>query len=820
MNTATFRSFSLCLFLLLILSRMEAQGVLDCSTPQATHFLHANELRLPVRSDGGLFFNIEGVGDGYGAPYQGDNSPSAMFSSALWLGGFAPGDHLKMAANTTAVTSGARDFSTGPLDPITGTTAIGICQDWDRVFSVRGYEIYTHIADFQDNQQINNRLYNIYAWPGKGNPHFLGYVGFELPSDEQDLAPFFDQNGDGIYDPNDGDYPAVPNSLAIPGQITFSIFNDNGNDHSETYGEALQAEIHFTNWAFACEEPSNPLNRTFFSSYRVINRAAVTIDSFHLGLWKDINIGGWSDDYLGSLPELNTTFSYNKNPIDDASCGPCYGSNPPVQALTMLNEDLSSFTSIAIVNNGITPVHASPPVFDNEYFRYLSGSWRSGEPITYGSFGHQTGEEETPFIFSGNPNNPDDWSMYQIGMSAYYRFGISTAFLGQLQPGEAKTVDVAWILVKEPDLNHIEQVDALIDKVPEVQDMYDSNFAAACTFTPICTEDCVWPGDTNNDGIVEYDDLLPIGTALQASGPPRNDLQLWNPYTAAPWDFTLPSGTNVKHVDANGDGSVQSDDRALIDFHYGEVTPSYVEPVDIYKVGPELAWSLAQNTTSFENLEPGVDYYAQLDVIDLPNLYGLAFQIEGHKAWLEDLRVHENLSSCTSCWEINTEVAEADGSLLEIDYAITKNDGLTDLSDHVGLQFRFVLKGYPDWIPATETELRVKNITAVDADGNLLDLGATDLRLFLDPQFVGTEEAGQQEDILVYPIPSQGELTIDARDNSILAWTVYGIDGKVISEQEVGGVSLTTAQIPSQYRGVLILEIQTEEGTFYRKISQ
>ncbi|MEO1713318.1 MAG: hypothetical protein AAFU60_08285 [Bacteroidota bacterium] len=608
----TFSSLVFCIFFLTSLSISYAQPPGDCLTSEATIYLYANDLRLPVRADGGLFFNLIEGADGYGAPFQGEDSPSAMFNANLWLGGFDPGGNLKLAANTFGPSSGSTDFYTGPLDPSMGTTNKDLCDDWDRVFSVKGYEIYTHIADFQDNGQIDQQLYNIYTWPGKGNPHFLGYVGFELPSDEHGLAPFFDQNGDGIYNPNDGDYPAVPNSFAIPGQITFSIFNDNGGLHSETNSNAIQAEIHFTNWAFSCLESESPLNRTFFSSYKVINRAVEDIDSLHLGLWHSTSIGDWSDDYLGSLPELNTTFSYNQDPLDNdptiCAIVPCYDANPPVQALTFLNQDLRSFTSIAVVPNGIPPMHATSPQMDVEYFRYLSGSWRDGAPITYGSHGYDTGEEETPFIFAGNPNDPNQWSMYQEGLPAIYERGISTAYIGWLEPGQAKTVDVAWTLVKQPGLNHIEQVNALVDIVPALQDMYNSNFEAACTFTPVCTEDCVWPGDTNNDGIAQYDDLLPIGTTQQASGLPRNGLLAWNPYTATPWNFSLPSGTNVKHVDANGNGFVQANDRALIDFNYGQVTPWYVEPADIYKTGPELVWNPTQNTTSFENLVPGPGY--------------------------------------------------------------------------------------------------------------------------------------------------------------------------------------------------------------------
>ena len=73
-----------------------------------------------------------------------------------------------------------------------------------------------------------------------------------------------------------------------------------------------------------------------------------------------------------------------------------------------------------------------------------------------------------------------------------------------------------------------------------------------------CTENCVWPGDANVNGIANHLDLLTLGLTWDATGPARDNPSVdWVAQDATDWADNLPvSGANFKHSDSNGDGQV------------------------------------------------------------------------------------------------------------------------------------------------------------------------------------------------------------------------------------------------------------------------
>lgn len=78
-------------------------------------------------------------------------------------------------------------------------------------------------------------------------------------------------------------------------------------------------------------------------------------------------------------------------------------------------------------------------------------------------------------------------------------------------------------------------------------------------------EDCVWPGDTNNDGVVDVGDLLPIGLAMGGTGTPRLTAEpgSWSAQYAEDWHDDI-NGLNLKHIDANGDQIISSMDTQIV----------------------------------------------------------------------------------------------------------------------------------------------------------------------------------------------------------------------------------------------------------------
>lgn len=72
----------------------------------------------------------------------------------------------------------------------------------------------------------------------------------------------------------------------------------------------------------------------------------------------------------------------------------------------------------------------------------------------------------------------------------------------------------------------------------------------------------VWPGDINNNGIVNGVDLLYLGIAFDAIGPQREEESTdWEGHPfPEPWTESFPNGLNYAYADCNGNGLVEEDD--------------------------------------------------------------------------------------------------------------------------------------------------------------------------------------------------------------------------------------------------------------------
>jgi len=139
----------------------------------------------------------------------------------------------------------------------------------------------------------------------------------------------------------------------------------------------------------------------------------------------------------------------------------------------------------------------------------------------------------------------------------------------------------------------------------------------------------VWPGDANADNIAHHIDLLNIGLAYGAEGPERFvDGTGWMPAVAPNWDSTFADGTNYKHTDCNGDGIIDSEDRAAILENYGleHAEPEPVTELPGTEIDPpafiDAPFGLP-NGASFEL--PVVVGTEELPVEDA---YGIAFTVE------------------------------------------------------------------------------------------------------------------------------------------------------------------------------------------------
>ncbi len=106
------------------------------------------------------------------------------------------------------------------------------------------------------------------------------------------------------------------------------VFNDKGNIHSETGGEAIGLEVRVQAFAFSTNDEIN--NMTFYK-YEVINKSSYDLNQTYFAQWVDSDIGNYGDDFVGCDVGRGLGYTYNGDALDEEANG--YGINPPAIGL-------------------------------------------------------------------------------------------------------------------------------------------------------------------------------------------------------------------------------------------------------------------------------------------------------------------------------------------------------------------------------------------------------------------------------------------------------------------------------------------------------
>ncbi len=465
----------------------------DCSGGEESILQDINNVRATLLMSGDVWW--DGSGDARYVvpkvdPASGLPEVSSIFSGAVWLGGFDENNVLKVACQQYGSSDGNYDFYPGPLTEI-GTTSQDTCANWDRHFKVFGDEIRIHLANY--NQAVaEGRDYdpdqipeNIKYWPARGNQYFTEKFDFELPDNLQGLGAFWEdpETGNGRYDPEFGEYPVIEirgcDEPQYPDEMVFWIYNDAGNVHGETGGSEIRMEVQVQAFGY---KTNDELNNMTFQRYKLINRAITDIDSCYFAMWVDADLGCHLDDYIGCDTTRSLMFIYNADAEDGSTGCTCTNGintycdeipilgvdyfrgplgpkvfdadsnlvNPPlgVPGDTIVELGMSSFTYF---NNGAEAPEAGTDDPDNaqEFYNYLSGTWKDGLPFTAGEDAHTPGATNViKFAFPDPPDLVGGWSMEQEGLPGEDdRRTVQASGPFRLEPGAVNEliIGVPWV---------------------------------------------------------------------------------------------------------------------------------------------------------------------------------------------------------------------------------------------------------------------------------------------------------------------------------------------------------------------------------------
>lgn len=451
-----------------------AQKVMaGCTPAQSSAELTVNNVRTIIYSGSDMWWDLFGGGNAwYLVPKVEDRfkGANANFAGNVWFGGLDLGGQLKIAAQTYR--QGGIDFWTGPLSTIDASITKEVCSQYDKIFRLTRAEVDNFVLS---GGPITSNIKN---WPGNGD--------ISLNQDQQ-LAPYFDKDGDGIYTPEAGDYPyydvfnnAGKDNLGICKARVFGdetlwwVYNDNGDVHQATGGRAIGMEIRAQAFAFKTTDEIN--NMTFYN-YQLINRSSFELVDTYMTVWTDADMGYYGDDYIGCDVQRGLGYIYNADNFDETQGGVIgYGQFIPALGCDFFQGPISTDDGVDNDNDGTTdepgeqmgmtkflyfnnsfpgvPLQTTDPQNASQYYQYMTGFWRDGTPFTCGGNAYG-GSIATNYVypastFTNGPCGAADWQ--ESGTPGDRRFMQSSGPF-KLKPGAVNyvTFGLPWARTTSTD---------------------------------------------------------------------------------------------------------------------------------------------------------------------------------------------------------------------------------------------------------------------------------------------------------------------------------------------------------------------------------
>lgn len=371
---------------------------------------------------------------------------NTIFYGSLWIGGVSNNQiHLSGPMNNQTLS-----FYSGPVsDSIHYTTLFD--STWKKIWKVSRQDILYHVSNFwQPGYVIPN---SILSWPAHGNTA-LGQSA--------NLAPFVDYNNNGVYDPQNGDYPLIRGDECI-----YFICNDDRRGHNVTYGNKLKIEIHGMLYAYNCSE-SALLNDAIFLHYDIYNRSSNIYDSTYIGYFTDFDIGLHIDDYIGTHVAKGYVYGYNGNAVDGTGGPNQYGSFPPAQATVFLKgakQDADGIDNSFGINTGqsVNGFGFGDGIVDNEfrgldYSNYIISSNNYYEMLYSKNLKYADTDTASKFSFPGNSDSlgfgtngilMPPWDEFTSNNNPFDRRILGSSGPFTFQPGQKQTLDIAFVYARD-----------------------------------------------------------------------------------------------------------------------------------------------------------------------------------------------------------------------------------------------------------------------------------------------------------------------------------------------------------------------------------
>ncbi len=343
----------------------------------------------------------------------------------------------------------------------------------------------------------------------------------------------------------------------------------------------------------------------------------------------------------------------------------------------------------------------------------------------------------------------------------------------------------------------------------------------------------VWPGDVNNNGIVNNVDVLFWAYAEGAQGPARPTISGdWAPQEAPElWAETFPDGQNYAYADCNGDGNVNSADLNIIRNNFWQTQP--MVSLDEFFTGtigqdPQLLLGTADPITEPDANEP-VSLSLGSEQMQIDSFFGIAFSLKfdtlniiptdnqgpddgveltlANPSWIND-----PMGMGTNRSEVFIEVLD-DYAVAQVAIYRAPNAGAASGFGEIA-EFSIVMEDIIVGLVELETDsiiLADHNFEGVEVAPSRLNFATAEDSLLLQDR----EPFLREEAINLYPNPASGWLTLEltSPENEIQAVDLYNARGEYLERLNAPRPANAARFDLGKYPvGLYMLRIKTKKG--------
>lgn len=306
----------------------------------------------------------------------------------------------------------------GPIDTVTLLPKDAL--DWSKVWVVEQEVVKYHRLHFSESNYVTPE--SIITWPARHNDDNINSY----------MAPFIDWNSNGIYDPENGDYPSFSGDYAAY-FITNDLYGENAFPQENKMGIEIQGLL----YAYETADVAT----TIFAKYFVINRSKQDYKPFYYGQYMDVALGNTQDNFIGTDVGRNMVYGVNGDDNDEGDMG--YGSELPAAACVYLSNSL--YASNGFYSDTMRAI----PVTEKGMHNVMEGMWRNGgDKYAVGNGFTGSASEVTKYIYPGITDanvSSLNWKDETSGDGVGRRKVLGVVKYDELKAGGYKQIDFAFV---------------------------------------------------------------------------------------------------------------------------------------------------------------------------------------------------------------------------------------------------------------------------------------------------------------------------------------------------------------------------------------